>query len=90
MAGLPDLGTILGVILAGMGAVAVWFFRLWQGAKEREAEQRRQLEQSEAARKAEREARKLADEERRKTNDAVQETKQKVRQREKRDFGVNK
>lgn len=41
--GLPDLGTLLALLLAAASAAVVWLVRLWQGAKERERQTQQRL-----------------------------------------------
>lgn len=73
------LAQIAALVMLGTSAVALWFFRLWQGAKEREALQRRVAEQQNALRQAERAAREKQDEERRETERQAHNTAQEAR-----------
>ena len=75
---MPDFAAIFGVVLAGMSAVAVWFFRLWRGAKEREAESERRRVAAEAQRRRESEARKVAEEERKRTEIEIDRVRKEV------------
>lgn len=79
MLGVFDsLGQVFAVLAAGMGAVAVWFFRLWQGAKDREAEAKADkerwvetIERERSSRNAAKEAQKDADEQEEKSVEEV-------------------
>lgn len=76
--GLPDLGTLLALLLAGAVAVAGWFVKLWQSAKKREAETKRRLENAENHRRRESESRKKAEEERKKTEVEIDRIRKEV------------
>jgi uncharacterized protein HemX len=41
------IANLAAVLFAGALAVAVWFFRLWQGAKDRERQVKQQVKQTE-------------------------------------------
>lgn len=64
------------LLLTGTAAVAVWFFRLWQGAKDREQQALRDAEKQHAVRNVERAARQQHDEQRRETEQQAENTAQ--------------
>lgn len=62
MLGIFDsLGQVFAALAAGLGLVAVWFFRLWQGSKEREEQARFEADMAQEVIKRERRGREVAE-----------------------------
>lgn len=80
MLGMFDsLGTVFAALAAGMGAVAVWFFRLWQGSKDREAQARLEAEFAKEIINHERESRRVAEDAQKDADEQEEKSVEEVR-----------
>lgn len=61
LSGLPDLSTILALVLAGTATVAGWFYKLWQNQKGETARENQRAENEKGKRMAEQASRAAAE-----------------------------